>query len=131
MRILLCLLMVGIVVVNCVPKHGDHAGGGRRGGGGIGGGGERGGGGRGPRGGRPCETQENVESCTCKDGEVYTSKEDLDTNCNKKGCNPVTSCACVDGTTWSPPHHYPKPCGCKDNLKECTCEDDEKYSDPH
>ena len=128
MKIFLCLLLIGIVAVNCLPKRGKHGGGGRRGGGGRGGDEGRGGGrGRGPPGERPCETQENLESCTCKDGEVYTNKEDLMTNCKKTGDNPILACACEDGTTWSP---KPKPCGSRDNIEECTCEDGETYSDP-
>ena len=115
MRILLCLLFLGIVAVNCVPQ-GGRLGGGRRGGGGRGPGKSR----------KPCGSLENLESCTCKDGEVYTTKEDLRENC-KRGDNPIQSCTCVDETTWTPPPSK-KPCGWKDNVTECTCEDGEKYS---
>ena len=76
MKIFISLLLLGIVAVNCAPQ------------------------GQPGNGGSPCQTPENIESCTCKDGAEYTSQADLDANCT--GGNPVESCVCLDGTTWSP-----------------------------
>jgi len=120
MRILLCLLLLGIVAVNCVPQ-GSRRGPGRG----------RGGGERGPRKGKkPCGSEDNLESCICKDEEEYSTYEDLRDNCRfrrENRDNPIQSCTCVDETTWTPPPSR-KPCGGKDNITECTCEDGEKYS---
>jgi len=118
MRILLCLLLLGIVAVNCVPQ-GRKRGPGKRGGG------ERGPG----KSKRPCGNEDNLESCICEDEEEYSTYEDLRENCRFHGedRNPVQSCTCVDETTWTPPPSR-KPCGGKDNITECTCEDGEKYS---
>ena len=83
--------------------------------------GGRRGGGRGKP--KPCDSKENIDECTCEDGETYSGR-DIKRNC-RKNTNPIVECSCVDGTTWTPPE---KPCGSRENLDECECEDGEFYS---
>ena len=133
MKFVLVLLLIGIAVVSCIPKGPRRGGrgGGRRGG--------RGGdreGGRGPAR-RPCGGSDNIEECTCEDGEIYDDEEDLKESCRRRGpdANPIEYCTCVDGTTWEPPGDREggrspgRPCGGRDNIEECTCEDGEIYDD--
>ena len=75
MRIELSLLLVCIVAINCAPQGGAPVG-------------------------TPCNSKENLTSCTCKNGDVYSNQEELDTNCSTTGYNTVETCICVDGTTW-------------------------------
>ena len=102
---------------------------GRRGGGGPGG--RRGGGGPGRGKPKPCDRRDNLSECTCEDRETYDSPRDIRRNCRPDE-NPIVSCACNDETTWTPDDTTwtppEKPCGGRENLDECTCEDGETYS---
>jgi hypothetical protein len=78
-----------------------------------------------------CGSRDNIEECTCEDGETYSDPKEIKRNCKRRGPrkNPIKSCTCNDGTTFTPAPK-PKPCGSRDNIEECTCEDGETYSDP-
>ena len=119
MRILLAVFLVGIVAVNCVPQRKPP-----------------GPGGKGKNGQGPCRKWTNVESCTCKDGSKYSTKDDLKTNCKHWKGNPIETCSCKDESTWTPPPRPvrpakpPKPCGNGRNIQECTCSDEKTYTVP-
>ena len=86
------------------------------------GGGRRGPGGRGKP--KPCQEKENIDTCTCEDGQTYSGFEEVKANCGRRTDNKPVSCECLDGSTWTRPE---KPCGGGRNINECTC-DGETYS---
>merc|ERR1719288_646209 len=50
---------------------------------------------------RPCGGRKNITECVCQDGEKYSGK-DIRKNCRPRK-NPIETCTCEDGTTWTPP----------------------------
>ena len=48
----------------------------------------------------PCESKDNIESCTCKDGKEVTGTDAMK-DCGRR--NFPTTCECVDETTWTKP----------------------------
>merc|ERR1719422_1787238 len=83
---------------------------------------------------RPCgRLISNFESCQCQDGTVYVSQSELRTNCGMKYDNPISSCTCNDGSTWTaggtPTGVTPtgKPCNNWKNVKLCSCLNGESY----
>merc|ERR1711944_177775 len=115
MKLVIVLLLVGIVTVNCLPKRG----------------GGRGRGGRGKS--KPCEGWSNVESCLCTDESTCDSKDDCKANCGKRSDNPIVSCTCTDGESWTKPEkggrleNKDRPCGKRRNVESCVCADGETY----
>jgi len=107
MKFVIVLLLVGIVTVSCLPKRG------------------RGGGGRGRgRGKGPCKNNGGIELCICTDESTCDSKEDCRENCGKRSDNPILSCTCEDGETWTKPErsrNRVRPCGSWRNTESCTC----------
>merc|ERR1712001_77057 len=49
---------------------------------------------------KPCGGKRNVDECTCKDGETYSGIAIL-ANCVLNSENPLVSCLCKDDTTWT------------------------------
>ena len=83
---------------------------------------------------RPCgRLISNFESCQCQDGTVYVSQSELRTNCGMIYDNPISSCTCNDGSTWTAGGTTPidtpkeKPCNNWKNVKLCTCLNGESY----
>ena len=82
---------------------------------------------------RPCGGLiSNFESCQCQDGNVYVSQSELRTNCGMIYGNPISSCTCNDGSTWTAggtPTEKPagKPCNNWKNVKVCSCLNGESY----
>ena len=78
---------------------------------------------------KPCgNPRTNLKDCVCEDGETYVGPEEIKENCGRRTKNRPTSCNCVDETTWEPPTKPGKPCGGKNNVDECTCEDGQTCS---
>merc|ERR1712018_212589 len=91
---------VSIVTVNSLPKRPPGKGVSR--------------GGRGKS--KPCEDWSNVESRLCTDESTCDNKDDCKANCGKRSDNPIVSCTCADGESWTPkkggrPGNKGKPCG--------------------
>jgi len=110
MKFVIILLLVGIVTVNSLPKRPPGKGVSR--------------GGRGKS--KPCEDWSNVESCLCTDESTCDNKDDCKANCGKRSDNPIVSCTCADGESWTPkkggrPGNKGKPCGSWRNTTSCTC----------
>merc|ERR1711868_134058 len=87
--------------------------------------------GKGTRPKAPCDGKDNIESCSCEDGESYAIEE-LRDNCSRRK-NPIKTCACADGSSWSPQAKpvRPKPVKpCKTgfkNVSSCECTDGNSY----
>ena len=71
---------------------------------------------------KPC-AEANIVNCVCNDNKTYSGEDEVRRNCKRKE-NPIQSCNCDDGFPWKPPR---KPCGLKENIEECVCEDGETY----
>merc|ERR1712244_191913 len=82
MKLVVVLLLVGIVTVSCLPK--------------------RGGGGRGGGAKKPCKANGGIESCICTDESTCDSNDDCKATCGKRSDNPIVSCTCADGESWTP-----------------------------
>ena len=52
-----------------------------------------------PAGG-PCNGEQNVKDCVCKDEKSYNTIDELIKNCGMD--NPVQYCDCSDGSKWEP-----------------------------
>ena len=85
---------------------------------------------------RPCGGLiSNFESCQCQDGTVYASQSELRKNCGMINNNPILSCTCNDGSTWTaggiPTIEKPagKPCNNWKNVKLCSCLNGESYEE--
>merc|ERR1711996_2040 len=104
-KVVIILLLVGIVTVSCLPKRG---------------------GGRGK--GKPCKGNGGIESCICTDESTCDSKADCRANCGKRSDNPIVSCTCADGASWTcngvtyEGRDEKKSCD-KDEIEYCTCDD--------
>ena len=106
--------MLGIVTVSCLPKRGGGRGGGR---------------------GKPCKRNGGIESCICTDESTCDSKDDCKANCGKRSKNPIVSCTCADGESWTKPEKgdrdrpakKERPCGKGRNIESCVCADGETY----
>ena len=85
MKLLVVLLLVGIVSVNCLPK---HEGGKKEGPGKV-------------QKGKPCQDNEGIDTCVCMDG-TCNSLEGCMEVCDPIN-NPIVSCTCADGQEWTKP----------------------------
>ena len=83
--------------------------------------------GKGPKGPKPCGGENNLEECECQDGSNHDNKNDLMKNCGHRSNNDIVSCTCKDGETWTLPKKPERPCIEKGNIQSCTCEDGETY----
>ena len=90
--------------------------------------------GKGPKGPKPCGGENNLEECECQDGSNYDNKKDLMKYCGHRSNNDIVSCTCKDGEIWTLPKKPdgkgpkgPKPCDGENNLEECECQDGSNY----
>ena len=83
--------------------------------------------GKGPKGPKPCGGENHLEECECQDGSNYDNKKDLMKYCGHRSNNDIVSCTCKDGETWTLPKKPERPCIDRGNIQNCTCEDGETY----
>ena len=77
---------------------------------------------------RPCSGGlfSNFQSCQCQDGSEYDNESDLRMNCGSISNNPILSCVCSDGSSWTAGGKT-DPCGKWKNVAKCTCLNGESY----